>query len=80
MDFRNEGFLISYMAILNPISLSPHQPELFENVPMGKAKEWNCQNWVTEVVEKLREEGYLEEGTKGTSYITSKYQKKWKNY
>jgi len=58
----------------------PETPEVFKSVPMSRASGWNCQNWVREGIDKLREKDYLEEDTAGTAYIMSKYQKKWKDY
>lgn len=58
----------------------PDVPDLLKTVPMSNEPGWNCQNWVTQAIEALRKEGFLEEGERGTACVQSNFQKKIGTY
>ncbi|KAF2477216.1 uncharacterized protein BDR25DRAFT_44365 [Lindgomyces ingoldianus] len=55
-------------------------PGILEGLPMSEETGWNCQNWVMQAINKLREVGYLEVDERGIAYLEEKIQEKQKTY
>ena len=49
--------------------------DLLKGVPMKTQAGWNCQDWVAEAIEALKEAGFLERNESGLSYVQRKYHK-----
>ncbi|KAF2187219.1 hypothetical protein K469DRAFT_125718 [Zopfia rhizophila CBS 207.26] len=54
----------------------PEVPSLLAGVPVSKQAGWNCQNWVMQAIEALKNESYLEVHDSGLANVRGKYQKK----